>query len=187
MPLRRGFTPRVQVGTRRKTDWTDGVGDSGVDVFTGTSSAILGAGVSPLTPSLTLVRTRGEVLLLLTAAANPGSGFTGAVGIGKANLAAFTTGGITSLPTPIEEMNWNGWLWHQIFSLIASDTLSGSASVDTDFPNAVSAVARIPIDSKAMRKISDEEVFFCAIEIFLQGGSGTLRVAVNSRMLFKLA
>ena len=158
---------------RRKSDWNLGVGGTGLTQLTVGSAAILGAGVTPTTSEATLARTRGFVEMILEAATASGDGFQGAIGIGKTTVAAFAIG-VTAVPTPLTEMAWDGWLYHRHFCLHAP----GADAV-------LQANLRFELDSKAMRKIEVEEVFYAAIEVVEIGGA-VLDVFLDIRMLVLL-
>ena len=175
MARQRGLSfQRTSRGSRRQTDWGFGPGGTAVTSFSASGSAVLGSGIEP-TSLLTLVRTRGLVEIFIKGLATAdGDGYTGAVAIGLASDPAFTAG-IASLPTPITELNWDGWLWHSFFSVHATDISFGDSG---------SGHQRIVIDSKAMRKFSPENVMFAAAEVVEQG-TVNLDVYFDSRMLFK--
>ena len=59
----------------------------------------------------TLIRIRGRIQALLLTAAAAGDGFTYAFGLALVENTAFTAGA-TSLPGPISEADWDGWIWH---------------------------------------------------------------------------
>ena len=176
MARRSGLSRRIQVPRRSRT-WSLGPGGTGVTVFTASSVAILGSGVTPVGTESTLARTRGLLEIFLTGATSAGDGFQGAFGIGKATAAAFTVG-VTAIPTPITEVAWDGWLYHRFISLHAPATVSAGVTP--------AVTERIEIDSKAMRKITDEEVFFAAVE-FTEIGAATMHVFFDCRMLELLA
>jgi hypothetical protein len=102
-----------------------------------------------------------------------GDGYQGAMGIGLASSAAFTAG-IGSLPTPITEAAWDGWLWHRFFS-VHGGVADGSTNAGS---------YQIEVDSKAMRKVSDEMTIFMAGE-FTEIGTALMSVFFDSRMLLK--
>ena len=93
------------------------------------TSVILGAAISATgNQKFTIVRTYGLLSLMLRSATAIGDGFTGAFGIGKATAAAFTAG-IASLPTPLMEVDWDGWLVHQFFDVRTGiDTSDGAGN-----------------------------------------------------------
>ena len=171
----RSFSGRsqVRVVNPRQTGWEEGPGTlDGLAISTETS-AILGSGQAAIGDGQTIIRLRGFAELIITSAGSPADGFTGAMGIGIVSAPAFAIG-ITAVPTPITEIEWEGWMWHQMFSYHVSD-----AALDV-------AALRFTIDSKAMRKIGSEEVVFCAIETKDESGAVNMLATVGTRMLAKL-
>ncbi len=154
-------------------DWATGPGGTGVTTLTASGVAILGSGVSPGAAELTVMRTRGVVdMFLLGSGAADGDGFFGAIGLGKCTNAAFDVG-VGSVPTPLAEVDWDGWYWHQFFSVHNPDiTFGGSPAVHY----------RAVIDSKAMRKFDFRETLYAAIEV-VEIGTATLNVFLDTRML----
>ena len=176
MARRSGFR---QASRARKTrDWGNGPGGSTVTTLTASGKAILGSGIGPTNEQeITLARTRGILELVMTSGA-AGDGWIGAMGIGKTTQQAFTVGGVTSLPGPITEVDWDGWLYHQFFSL------HGPAAFAS---NGTGPFTRnIEVDSKAMRKLGGAELLFAIIEVTEEGASA-LEVWFDSRMLFLLS
>ena len=158
----------------RKTAWIEGPGtftDNGVSA--GTGNYVMGLGSQALADGLTLVRTRGVVELVLGSNGAAGDGFTGAVGVGLVTAQAFAAGA-AAMPTPVAEIEWSGWLWHEQFSLRAG------VAADSSRPH-----LNLKIDSKAMRKLGVEEVLFMSVEITLIGAA-TMEVTGGCRMLIKL-
>ena len=157
-------------------DWSFGPGTGGITSLIAPGSAILGAGVSATASEITVMRTRG---ICTTAIKNVGAadadGMTGAVGIGKCTLAAFTAG-IGSVPTPLTEVGWDGWLWHSFFAVFDNDV--SRAPSDLIFQC-------FAIDSKAMRKIDSDEVIYAAVEVGTEIGTVTLDVHLDTRILFQ--
>jgi len=171
MAFRRSGSSRVS-GPRRLTNWGSGPGGSGVASVSAGSSVILGSGIQ-FGSAGTVVRIRGIFDMFLTAATASGDGFFGAVGIGLASLAAFTAG-IGSLPTPLQESIWDGWLWHSFISVHRDVTTGDSGS----------SSQRFSIDSKAMRKVSDEMVIYAAVDV-VEIGTAVASIFLDSRMLIK--
>ena len=169
-----GFGSTRTRGLRRLTAWGQGPGGTGVSGITSGVSQFLGASVTGTQEGLTVIRIRGFCQLFLSTAGNVTDGFTGALGIGIATLAAVTAG-IASVPTPLTEEDSENWLWHQYFGV-------HTAVVDT--PEAASSIT-FEIDSKAMRKFPTEMAIYAAIEVIEQGAA-TLNVTLNSRLLAKL-
>ena len=170
-----GGSSLVSGANRRRTGWEEGPGVNAQVQFTASSSAILGAGQEALEDGLTIVRIRGSIELLLAAATAVGDGFLGAIGIGIVSTPAFAVG-ITAVPTPITEIEWEGWLYHRFIQHRSSVATAGFVGAN---------IQRIEIDTKAMRKISTQEVVFMAAE-FTEGGTADMRVAAGTRMLVKL-
>jgi len=171
---------------RRKTAWELGPGDSAAQTPLSATASSLTSGVSFLVDGGTVVRLRGHLVLQLTTAAALADGFHGAFGIGVATLAAFTAG-VASVPTPITELAWDGWLYHQFVSIKAGDSvIAAGASNEPGQMHSVSAVQRVDVDSRAMRKVNIDEVVYACLEV---GEVGTASMAwfFNSRLLLKLA
>jgi len=115
--------------------------------------------------------------VILTAATAAGDGFLGAVGIGVVNENAFTVGGTTSVPTPVTDMDWDGWMWHQFFDLRTNvaGVGDGQSGISIGFD----------IDSKAMRILGDEMILMGCTEV-VESGTATMEVSADSRILAKL-
>ena len=175
MPRRRGFSQGHS--QRRRTGWEEGPGGLASTGISATASGFLGAALIPLLDGLTLVRTRGLFNLVLSAAASAGDGYQGAIGIGLTTASAVAAG-IASVPTPITEQDWDGWLFWHVISAHAGDATAGSRNWDQS--NQV-----IPVDSKAMRKFEDGMALFAAFEV-TEIGTATASLFFDSRMLFKL-
>ena len=171
-------------GPKRLTAWGLGPGTTTVATTSTTSDAIIGSGAVPLVEGLTVVRVRGEFQAFLIAATGADDGFGCALGIGVANAQAFAAG-IVSLNTPLDEADWDGWLYHRFFSLHSSSVIDGSVAADADSINARSVAIRFEIDSKAMRKLSDEMVLYMALSVTL-GGTAQMKFVGNIRILLKL-
>jgi hypothetical protein len=91
--------------------------------------------------------------LTLSSVAAALDGFTGAFGIGVINKTAFAAG-VASVPTPIVEQAWDGWIfWHAFALLAPSGTLDGNNRME------------IPVDTKAMRKLDDESTIYGVLEV----------------------
>ena len=163
------------VSTRRQTGWEQGPGGFTLFSSAGPTAGILGPSTLLVVDGHTLVRTRGVYELVLKTAATVGDGFHGALGIGVVTEPAFSVG-VTAIPTPISEVEWDGWLWHEFFSLTSPTVTPGENSA---------SVIRMPIDSKAMRKVGINEVIYAAIEM-TEIGVATLDARLNTRILFKL-
>ncbi len=166
-------------GPRRRTGWEAGTGGTTVTEFSTLTPAFIGNAVVALLDGLTLLRTRGFLKIVQIAGATANDGMVGAFGIGIATTAAITAG-IGSVPTPITEQEWEGWLYWQGFSV------STITATEGDGVNAVARVQEFIIDSKAMRKIDENESLYAAFEVGTEVGAVTIAVTHDCRMLFAL-
>ena len=177
MASRRGsFRPR-QGATRRRSAWTEGAGGQTNTQAAATFTNILGGGVITSSGEVTIVRTRGELTIGLSAATAALDGFSGAVGIGIVTTQAFNVG-VTALPLPISDAEWDGWMWHQYFNVFAQSASPGFATDGGTF-------ARYQVDSKAMRRLEDEMTLVAVIE-GTEVGTSTMNARFDSRILVKL-
>ena len=114
----------------------------------------------------------------MTAAAAIGDGFRLASGIYMMTEDAFAQGGIAALD-PIDDQNSDMWLWHSFADIRAITATIG------DGVNAVSAVVRQEIDSKAMRKNFDPERVMVGVTQAIEAGTATMEIEAATRQLFK--
>ena len=179
MAFRSTFPARSPRGKRRQTAWSIGPQSNGQSVSSIVPVLWTNGSTLVAEAEVTIVRIRGLVSLKLTGTDTAGGGFFGALGIGLASTPAFTAGQ-ASLPTPISEVDWPGWIWHQFFSV------SSNTATIADGVNAVGATQNIVIDTKAMRKQGQEMVMFGVIEGSREGGTATVIMDADCRMLNKL-
>ena len=117
------------------------------------SSAVILSSASIL-EDITILRTRG-ILSVMSDQFAATEFQIGAAGIAVVTTAAFTAG-IASLPTPVTESSWDGWLWYQSF---CQRVVFGTAvGIEPQF------VTSYDIDSKAMRKVGPDETIVCIAE-----------------------
>jgi len=129
---------------------------------------------------LTLVRIRGEVLLFIEAATSVGDGFI-QYALGICDVSENAAGiGVTAIPAPLTDVAWDGWIWHHSGAGIISLTTTEEGNTGT-------AVIRIPIDNKAMRKTPATNVLVGVIELGTEVGAPIVRMSANTRILDKLA
>ena len=169
---------RAVKGSRRRTGWEVGPGDSTLTNFASTQSVILGLGAQALLDGLTLVRLRGSFRALLTAVAGANDGFAGAVGIGIVTAEAFAIG-LTAMPLPLTDMEWDGWLYYRPFS-VQSNTATIADGVNSGGVN-----LEFPVDSKAMRKLREGDTIFAAAQV-VENGTSVMDIHFDSRILLKL-
>ena len=126
---------------------------------------------------VTIMRIRGHAAAYLLTQGSGGDGYAGAIGIGVATEQAFLAGS-GSLPSPVTETEWDGWMYHRYFDV------RGITGTEADGSNAVSVVERWEIDSKAMRKFGEQYVLFGAIEA-TEIGTSTMDFHADTRVLLK--
>jgi len=172
---------------RRLSSWAGGIasGTAGSgQTLNSTAASLLGTAFA-FSTDVTVVRQRGEFLLFLESAAAAADGLFGAFGIAIATTAAVASGA-AAVPTPITEQDWDGWIYHRYFSIIAPSAIAGGAAADADLVAPVSSALRFEIDAKAMRKVTNLDSLYAAIEL-TEIGTASARLFVNTRMLVKLA
>ena len=183
---RRSRFPTTSV--RHRSSWEVGpetTGNGGPQELSSSAVQIAGTAIQATEDGQTLIRTRGELLIYLKNSSSIGDGFHGAFGIAKATSAAVLAG-VASVPTPITEEAWDGWLYHRYFSIIGADPIATSTASTEALQNlATTGAVRIEIDSKAMRKFDVNEAFYGCIEV-IEHGAGAMEWLFNCRMLFKL-
>ena len=173
--------PRFSTGQRRRTSWVGGPAGS----LTFSASNATGAftvGSQALVDGLTLVRLRGELLVFLTASnASDGGWDEVAVGVCIVSENAFNVG-ITAIPTPATDIAWDGWLWYWTGSLKTPRVDAGPDNISIE-----GSMARIVVDSKAMRKIKATDVIVGVAEVGTEDGVATMELKMESRALVKLS
>ena len=172
----RRFQGRSQ---RRKSAWDDGPGQTGVQAQGSSGGAFLfNLGQTSQQDGLTVVRIRGVLTQWLVSAAAAQDGFTGAFGIGVTTLQAFSAGA-ASVPAPISERDWDGWMYWQAFSLKANNVMAAGNNVQVPREAFMSLV----VDTKAMRKTDENMTVFAAAE-YTEVGTAVVARHFDSRMLF---
>ena len=174
MSPRHSLSRRTGGSSRRRTEWFDGVNSTAVqNVVAIVSNAVT------INEALTLVRIRGEMNIWVILATAIGDGFTTIdAGIGIASFDAVAAG-VTSLPSPGTDKDWGGWVWHH----------SGGAIVGletTEVGRFPIGARTIPIDTKAMRKLSPNESIFGSVALSTEVGTAAVNFTMNTRILFKL-
>ena len=160
-------------GARRLVTWVGPAEQGFVNVATGGTTLI--ASFTPTTvgiPKPTVVRTRGMVGVqpqLYSADLD----IVGAFGLAVVSAQALAAGA-GSISGPFDDAGWDGWfVW-------------GSFNYHLDFSDETSkrlTVQEYEVDSKAMRKISDNE----AIVLMAESANGALQISMPLRMLLKLS
>jgi len=163
--------------SRRLTQW--GVGPNIVDGAASGNQQTLWTTGSVVVDKVTITRIRGFIHLLIKTSDAVGGGFRGALGIGLVSDQAFAAGA-TSMPGPLTDMEWDGWIWHHFF-----DIRTVTATI-ADGVNAVGASQRIEIDSKAMRRQDPNQTMFGMFEV-AESANATAELQGDTRILDKLS
>jgi len=168
----RGFA-RARGGPRRQVTWI-GPADqgyvavaSGAKVLVGSFDAAANGLEKP-----TVVRTRGEVSIIPSSTASDLS-MVGAYGLAIVSDQAFGIG-ITAIPGPWSDPSWDGWFVWRPFGLRVEVIDSTGVFMSQHSQE---------VDSKAMRKITDNETLVLVAE----SQSGAVSISMPLRLLFKLA
>jgi len=147
-------------GPRRPTDWSASVAQASY-VALAAASAIISEVFVPIVGGETLIRTRG---LFSYASDQEVANETqaGAFGIGVVSEQAATVG-ITAVPHPFTDAAWGGWLYHTYFA----SRFRFVSAVGVSFADGVTTQV---IDSKAMRKIGENERLVVVVENIASAG-----------------
>ena len=172
MARRHVFPSRTR--SKRATSWGFGPGGTALNAFSSSSTQFIGSSVNLAQGVLeaTLVRLRGTFTCIQRSATTAGDGFAGAFGIGLATKEAIT-GGVTTVPEPLTDVEWGGWVYHRMFSMHNSTTGANLEKVEWE------------VDSKAMRKWDEQMGLYAIMEVVEIGGA-SLDVFFDSRILIKL-
>ena len=166
-PGRRSF---ASSSNRRRVGWS--IGPGGRSQRSAIGKFLMPVGATAFIDGLTLIRTRGELVVRSASVGSVNDEMIGAFGIADVTAAAFAAGG-ASIPGPFTDADWDGWIWHQFF------TVGGLA-------NNGSGVGRYVVDSKAMRKTTATNVVVAMGEVGVETGVVTLDVSLETRILDKL-
>jgi len=175
-PLRRfSRQGRFQQTSQRKTGWS--IGPNGIISRSSTGTSLFPTAVQSLLDGQTIVRLRGELQARLTSADAVNSGLENAIGFCRVTEEAFNAG-VASVPSPITDADWDGWMYHRYF------TLKASAAADLTGPSSGVAI-RLEIDSKAMRKLALSDVLVAVVES-VESGTAVEQMDLRTRVLLKL-
>ena len=143
-------------------------------VVVGTNAKVLVASFSPEGAGMekpTVVRTRGQVGIRPNVV-SADLDVVGALGLGIVSAQAFGIG-ITAVPGPFTDADWDGWFVWRSFSYRFEATAGVDVAIDWGFE----------VDSKAMRKVADNEV----VVVVAESQVGAFQISPPLRLLFKLA
>jgi len=129
------------------------------------------------TAKTTIIRLRGSAFVSLDPGAIADSMFV-ALGMIVVKADAFSTGGATSMPDPMNDFQ-APWLYHKIFSL-------GPSLAATPAADEIGANQRDEIDVKAMRKVDPEDALAFIWNGQILAGSPTFDGQAIARLLVLL-
>ncbi len=151
---------------KRLTEWLSIV--SLADLSVGATTQLIVASFSAASLAtifpFTIIRVRGIVTVRVAAASTQSFGALGLAVVTEQARAA----GAASLPGPMTNSSGEQWLMYQALMSNTGTVLDSRHMFVYE------------IDSKAMRKVEDNEAIVLMVE---NGGSATFRVAVNLRIL----
>ena len=171
---------RVPARSARQTSWVSG--PSGNLPISSVGTNLFATGLQATDSGLTLVRSRGELVLQMISAAAGLDGFSRiAAGLCIVSENAFNAGA-GSIPDPLVDIAWDGWLWFWTGSLF-----SVFNKAITDDEGSASSGIRIEIDSKAMRKFKNSDVCCAVLSNQNEVGTAVYEAKISARLLVKLA
>ena len=158
-------------GPKRATDWSASVPQA---AYTGVAAATaqLLETFSPIVGGETLVRTRG-LFAIRTDQPTADENQIGAIGMAIVTAQAVSVG-ITVIFHPATDAAWGGWFWHAYYAHRIEVVIGAGFAFD--------GVFQTIIDSKAMRKIDEDERLVVVIENLADG----IEVLTNERFLTKV-
>ncbi len=172
MPRRTPFRPRA--GSRRQVTWI-GPADQAFVAVASTMKVIL-ASFDPAGAGLakpTVVRTRGEVAIRPPSATITDLQVVGAFGVAIVSDRAFAAGA-ASIPGPFTDAGWDGWFVWGSFHYVQEQ--ADATGIYLNFHTQI-------VDSKAMRKVTDDET----VVFMAESQSGAFSISMPFRMLLKLS
>ena len=175
----RGARSRLQ-SVRRKPSWNQGPAQDAASARTAAGATLWNQSAVALESGLTLVRLHGELSMWLEAVTTIGDGFlTWAFGVCIVSQNAAGVG-ITAIPHPLTDANWDGWWYHSLHSAII-----GLSVTESDNTGPVGQV-RIPFQTKSMRKIKATDEVVGVLEMGTEVGAATATFTAETRMLVLL-
>ncbi len=172
MPRRTPFRPRA--GSRRQVTWIGPADQAFVALGSGLNVVV--ASFDPAAAGLakpTVVRTRGEFAVRPSAATITDLQVVGAYGLAVVSDRALAAGS-GSIPGPFVDAGWDGWFVWGSFHYVQEQ--ADATGIYLNFHTQV-------VDSKAMRKVTDDET----IVLMAESQSGASQISMPFRMLLKLS
>ena len=167
---------RIVQSQRRPTSWLGGRSDAYSTVAANTTAPVVLVSESLFQtfPEPTIVRIRGIFSVYLTSSAATTSSVTFTAGLALLTSRALLA---ANVPRPGTEIDYDGWMWWT-----AGHFTNHNVTVDYGSPH---VAQRIEIDSKAMRKVSNDEALVCVVQTENSVGSESIKVALSARVLVK--
>ena len=163
-------------GPRRVTEWVGG--ENVLSAPTGLSENSTTIHMVQTAPPVgTIIRCRGYFKGFTDQNTDTQTPF-GAIGIAVVTANAFAAG-VAAIPAPYSDSGSEKWLYHAYWG--SHIQRAGAASGD----GVTLQIADIEIDSKAMRKVTGDDVIVFMVEN--QSALDAMLYLFNVRMLFKLA
>jgi len=157
-----------RTGTKRITAWA-GIADQGFIAVASAGATLINS--LTLGEPGTIVRVRGMVSVN-PQALGASVAVVGAVGMGIVSAQAFAAG-VGSMPEPFSDAEWGGWLVWRSFGYFLNVTSDiGRLMPDWNFE----------VDSKAMRKVGENEVLVTIAES--QGGAFNISTPLRTLVKF---
>ena len=140
-------------GTGRTIDYKQWSFIPAIELSSAAAATISGASLAFEEPA-TILRCRGELVVALDGvAAGASNGVTFGLGIVSTDAATL---GATALPDPGAEPNFP-WLWWHDAELISN-------AVEANEQSDITSAVRVPIDTKAMRKMKPGESLIMVVQ-----------------------
>jgi len=171
--MARRHAPRSRAVSHRQTTWVGQADQTFIGV--GTNAKVIVSNFDPQANSMlapTIVRTRGEVTVVATTL-TVDVDIVGAFGLAVVTDRAFAAGQ-ASVPGPWTDSDWGGWFVWQSFAV--------AYEIGSEI-GVVNAGHTMIVDSKAMRKVKDDETIILVAE----SQSSGFRIAMPLRLLLKLS
>ena len=171
---RRSTFPKTG-GPSRQVSWE--VGPRGSVATSTTSNSLFPTAAEAALDKLTIVRTRGQLIVEYTTGDAVAEGHEWAFGmcIVSQNAAGI---GVTAVPDPLIDIAWEGWFVYEMGIVKQVGTTLDQSEIG--------AGQRIEIDSKAMRKLRITDNVVAVFSNTIVGSPGQVRASMLSRMLVKL-
>ena len=178
--MARSLRPRFRQQQRRKTSWIGGAltPTTAQSIGVATTAIVLSFDtrtVASISAPFTIIRLRGELVIYSDQKAADEDPF-GAIGAMIVSGEAFD-GGAATVPAPYTESFYDSWFYHQYWAAPNVANAGSNAVASFDFPH-------YTVDSKAMRKVGDGDVFVCVLEN--KSAAHAAAYTLNFRMLVKL-